>query len=75
MDYEFPLVFICQFFAPTRFVITYEGDNITEDTLFTKDSSGKVIKVNLPDKLVIMANHQVRTKRHYPVFIRFIKLS
>ncbi|GJJ09633.1 hypothetical protein Clacol_003857 [Clathrus columnatus] len=54
-------LFICQFFGPTRFVITSEGDNLKEDELFTKDSSGNIIKVNLPDKLVIMANHQVRT--------------
>lgn len=52
------LVLSCQVFAPSKFVITYEGEE-DESSIFTRDASGNVTNITLPDKLVIMSNHQV----------------
>ncbi|KAG8880142.1 hypothetical protein FRB98_005314 [Tulasnella sp. 332] len=50
------MVLICQWFAPTQFVITTEG---MDDSMVVKDDTGQVVGLQLPEKLVVMANHQV----------------
>lgn len=50
-------VLMCQWFAPTKFVITTEG---MDESIFVKDpKTGKVTDIKLPEKLVIISNHQV----------------
>lgn len=52
-------VLMCQWFAPTKFVITTEG---MDDSVLVKDkTTGKTIGLKLPEKLVIVSNHQVRS--------------
>ena len=53
------VVLICQWFAPTKVLITLEGDNIKDEDFIVKDEVGNVVGLKLPEKLVIMANHQV----------------
>ncbi|THH21467.1 hypothetical protein EW146_g75 [Bondarzewia mesenterica] len=59
------LILMCQWFAPTRLVVTFERDDpgaFAEDEiagLVVKDKSGKVIGLNLPHRSVLIANHQV----------------
>ncbi|KIO31945.1 hypothetical protein M407DRAFT_241659 [Tulasnella calospora MUT 4182] len=51
------VVLMCQWFAPTKFVITTEG---MDESIFVKDpKTGKVTDIKLPEKLVIISNHQV----------------
>ncbi|KAG9027781.1 hypothetical protein FRB95_007388 [Tulasnella sp. JGI-2019a] len=50
------MVLTCQWFAPTQFVITTEG---MDDSMIVKDAAGKVVGLQLPEKLVMMSNHQV----------------
>ncbi|KAG8955404.1 hypothetical protein FRC04_008755 [Tulasnella sp. 424] len=51
------ILLMCQWFAPTKFVITTEG---MDESIFEKDpKTGKVTSINLPKKLVIISNHQV----------------
>jgi hypothetical protein len=54
-------VLVTQLFAPTSFVITYDGPDDVESVL-ERDAAGQVVRINLPQKLVIVANHQVRTR-------------
>ena len=54
-------VLVTQLFAPTSFVITYEGPDDV-DSVLERDAAGQIVRINLPQKLVIMANHQVRTR-------------
>ena len=52
-------VLMCQLFAPTKFIVTTEG---LDHSIFAKEpQTGKIIGIDLPDKLVIVANHQVRS--------------
>lgn len=53
-------------------LVTLEGDNLKEEDVVIRDSSGHVVKLELPEKLVIVANHQVCTIIIYG--IRFIHL-
>lgn len=53
------VVLMSQWFAPTKLVITYEGSEPVEDVL-ERDADGNVTRIHLPEKLIIMANHQVR---------------
>ncbi|KAG8987453.1 hypothetical protein FRB90_003331, partial [Tulasnella sp. 427] len=51
------IVLMCQWFGPTKFVITTEG---MDESVFVKDpKTGKVTDIKLPEKLVIVSNHQV----------------
>lgn len=43
-------------------MVTVEGTG-DQFGLFEKDTDGNVISLELPDRLVIMANHQVRVAR------------
>ncbi|KAF8313848.1 acyltransferase-domain-containing protein, partial [Clavulina sp. PMI_390] len=58
------LILVTQWFAPTKFTITYEGtDNPGE--VFELDEAGNVVGLKLPEKTVIMSNHQVYTDWWY----------
>jgi hypothetical protein len=57
----FEPVLVCQWFSPTRMLVTFEGDNLKEEDVVIRDSRGRVTRLNLPEKLVLIANHQVRT--------------
>jgi hypothetical protein len=48
-----------QWFAPTRVLLTFEGNNMKEEDVLIRDSLGRVVKINLPEKMVLIANHQV----------------
>ena len=55
-----------QWFAPTELVISFETEGqgkFTQaeiDALVVRDTSGKVVALDLPRKTVLIANHQVR---------------
>ncbi|KAF8591904.1 acyltransferase-domain-containing protein [Ramaria rubella] len=53
------LVFVCQWFSPTRMLVTFEGNNLREEDVVVRDTDGRVTKLNLPEKLVLIANHQI----------------
>ena len=59
-------VLMCQWFAPTKFVITFERDGLGRFTekeieeLVVRDEKGKIVQLKLPQKTVLIANHQVR---------------
>ncbi|ETW87460.1 hypothetical protein HETIRDRAFT_31375 [Heterobasidion irregulare TC 32-1] len=59
------LILMCQWFAPTRLVVTFEQEGpgaFSEDEfarLVVKDKKGRVTGINLPLKSVLIANHQV----------------
>jgi hypothetical protein len=40
-------------------MVTFEGDKLKEEDVVVRDSSGRVVKLELPEKLVMIANHQV----------------
>lgn len=56
---------MCQWFAPTKLVVTFEteGQGRFSDEeiqkLIQRDETGRVIALNLPQKTVLIANHQV----------------
>jgi hypothetical protein len=60
------LVLVTQLFGPTTMVISFEKEGpgrFTPDELervVVRDKTGKVIALNLPQKAVLIANHQVR---------------
>ncbi|RPD63108.1 hypothetical protein L227DRAFT_572947 [Lentinus tigrinus ALCF2SS1-6] len=59
------LVLSSQWFAPTEFVISFETEGQGKftpeelETLVERDKSGKVVSLNLPQKTVLIANHQI----------------
>ncbi|KAI0778024.1 acyltransferase-domain-containing protein [Trametes elegans] len=59
------LVLSCQWFAPTKLVLSFETDGLGKfapeeiESLVQRDSEGKVTALNLPQKTVVIANHQV----------------
>ena len=62
-------VLMCQWFAPTKLVVTFEtegqGRFSPEELrgLVERDETGRVIRLHLPKKTVLIANHQVRRPR------------
>lgn len=62
----YPSVLICQWFAPTKLIVSFEttgqGSFTPEDIdrIIIKDKKGDVVSLNLPTKFVMIANHQVR---------------
>ena len=62
------LVLMCQWFAPSRLVITFEQDGLGAfsmdeiDAIAMRDRDGRVLGLNLPTKSVLIANHQVCTQ-------------
>jgi len=59
------LMLICQWFAPTTFIITFEREGLgrfTEEeieALVVRDETGKIIQLKLPQKTALIANHQI----------------
>lgn len=51
------MIVITVLFAPTSLVITTD-ESIDDTKLVERDSKGQVTRINLPDRLVLMANHQ-----------------
>lgn len=57
---------MCQWFAPTKLVVTFERDGIGKfsdedlERYLVKNDKGEVVNLDLPTKLVLIANHQVR---------------
>lgn len=66
MPHDIP-VLMCQWFAPTTLVVTFETEGpgaFTKEELkglVVRNKAGKVVNVNLPKKSVLIANHQVCT--------------
>ena len=58
-------VLACQIFGPTTLQITFERNGVgrlTEEELskiVVKDDQGSVVKLRLPKRSVLIANHQV----------------
>jgi hypothetical protein len=56
---------MCQWFAPSRLVITFEHDGPGSFTneeirdIAKRGGDGRVLGLNLPKKSVLIANHQV----------------
>ena len=48
-----------QWFAPTEYVVTTEGEYFQNDKIIERDGNGQVVRLHLPPKLLIMSNHQV----------------
>ncbi|KAF8528136.1 acyltransferase-domain-containing protein [Hysterangium stoloniferum] len=66
------LVLMTQWFAPTRVLLTFEGDNIKEEDVLVRDVNGRVVKLNLPEKMVLIANHQIYADWIYLWFLTYI---
>jgi len=56
------LVFITMFWAPTSFRITVDenDDELDLRKIVQRNDNGRVIGLDLPDRMVLIANHQVR---------------
>ncbi|KAH9946827.1 acyltransferase-domain-containing protein [Amylocystis lapponica] len=58
------LVFMCQCFAPTTLVVSFEKDGpgkVTQEELeaiVERDRTGQVVALHLPQKAVVISNHQ-----------------
>lgn len=67
-----PIVLMCQWFAPTKLLVTFETEGMgafTQEELdrYTiKDQNGNIIALDLPTKFVLIANHQVCTLSERP---------
>ena len=65
------VVLMCQWFAPTKLVITFERDGIgkfTDEDLrnyLQKNAKGDIIGLDLPSKVVVIANHQASTHQFH----------
>ena len=61
------VVLASQWFAPTNLVLSFETEGQGKftpeeiETLVQRDKNGRVTALNLPQKAVLIANHQVRT--------------
>ncbi|KAG7099415.1 hypothetical protein E1B28_001268 [Marasmius oreades] len=59
------LILICQWFSPTKLVITFETKGkgaLTEEeiaNIVVRNESGDLVSLNLPHRFVYIANHQV----------------
>lgn len=59
------LALMCQLFGPTKMRITFETEGEGAFTreeieqIVVRDASGRVVELRLPNRLVIIANHQV----------------
>ncbi|TFK30631.1 hypothetical protein FA15DRAFT_662643 [Coprinopsis marcescibilis] len=58
-------ILMCQWFAPTQLMITFEREGSGKFTAeeveqyIQRDELGQVVSLNLPTKLVLIANHQI----------------
>lgn len=55
-----PVILLTVILAPTSLVFTTDIPHLIE-----RDAQGQMIKLNLPDQLIIMANHQAYTDWMY----------
>lgn len=61
------LALLSQLFAPTSFRVTFESEgpgaftNEQVEEMVVRDANGRVTELRLPNKLVIVANHQAST--------------
>ncbi|KAJ7492889.1 acyltransferase-domain-containing protein [Mycena latifolia] len=59
------LILMCQWFAPTKLVISFEREGKGSFTpeqieqIVIKDENGQVVYLDLPTKFILIANHQV----------------
>ncbi|KAI0082188.1 acyltransferase-domain-containing protein [Panus rudis PR-1116 ss-1] len=59
------LILMCQWFAPTKLLISFEREGLGSfsseeiEQLVVRDKSGKVAALRLPQKSVLIANHQI----------------
>ncbi|CAK5280114.1 unnamed protein product [Mycena citricolor] len=59
------LILMNQWFAPTKLIITFERDGTGRFTdeeierIVVKDDSGNVVALDLPNRFILIANHQV----------------
>jgi lysocardiolipin and lysophospholipid acyltransferase len=58
------VIAITVLFAPTSLIITTDAPP-SMNNLVERDSKGRMTKINLPDRLVVMANHQAYTDWMY----------
>jgi 1-acyl-sn-glycerol-3-phosphate acyltransferase len=58
------VILITVFFGPTSLVLTTDSPPELA-SLVSRDASGRMTRINLPDRLVIMANHQAYTDWMY----------
>ena len=67
-------VLMCQWFAPTKLVVTFETQGMGRftpeeiDLCLLKDSHGNPVALNLPTKFVLIANHQVCSYHSCPYY-------
>lgn len=60
------IVLMCQWFAPTHLVITFETEGLGKFTpeeieqYIVRNERGEAVSLDLPTKFVLIANHQVR---------------
>lgn len=64
------VILITVLFAPTSITLTVsnpsdDGEGLDLKDICTRDADGNIERVNLPDRLVIMANHQAYTDWMY----------
>ena len=58
-------VLACQLFAPTSLLISFQREGTGRftqeeiDKVVERDSAGRVLSLHLPQKAVLIANHQV----------------
>lgn len=57
--YLIGVVLVCQWFSPTQMLVTFEGESLKEEDVVIRDPSGRVVRLDLPEKVVLVANHQV----------------
>lgn len=61
-----------QWFAPTKLVLSFETEGKGRftpeeiETLVQRNQHGTIVGLNLPQKTVLIANHQVRTISPFP---------
>ncbi|KAJ7293311.1 acyltransferase-domain-containing protein [Mycena rebaudengoi] len=59
------LILMCQWFAPTKLIVTFEKEGkgkFTEEEIqriVVKNQDGEVVSLNLPTRVILIANHQV----------------
>lgn len=69
------LVLMCQLFAPTKLVVTFETEGMGRftpeeiDLCLIKDNDGNPVALDLPTKFVLIANHQVCSCHLHPYLL------
>lgn len=61
---------MCQWFSPTKFLVTFETTGMGAftpeeiDRYVIKDAEGNHVGLDLPTRFVLIANHQVCARRN-----------